>query len=299
VSSPDPDVLLTCKNCEQPFNGKFCPQCGQSTKNFLRPFPQYISELVTSIFSADSRLWTSLKAQILQPGVFVRDYLNGKSVRFMPPVRLYLFSSFIFFLVLNQCTGKIFDFGDGPLIHVNEKTIATGDSIGSASNNSAEDNFSKGFSAGFQSEADSTYIRMKIESINANPGGFIQLSFRYLSWAMILLMPLMGFFLWVMFRKSQPFYAPHFLLALLNHSAAFLLFSVAISLDVLWSGSPVSFFMLSIPVVGFHLYRGVQQLNGTGTGKTLLRTAPALMAYSLSVSLTLLTVLLLSWSNFA
>jgi hypothetical protein len=290
--------LHACTNCGHQFEGKYCPECGQPVKTFLKPFPHYFAELLKSLFSADSRLWNSLIAQLIRPGRMVNDYLNGKSVRFMPPVRLYLFSSFIFFLVLNQFTSEIIELDKEPFIAVKTSNSPDENITESGNSDATILQESDAFSIDLQSNADSTLIRKKIHAINSNPRGFVQLFFRYLSWSMILLMPLMGFFLWLMFRKFQPFYAPHFMLALVNHSTAFLIFSAGVLLDVLWANRPVSFFILGMPLIAAHLFTGIRQLNISGIGATIIRVVPALLLYFISLILCMAVVLSLSWSQF-
>ncbi|HEX4618103.1 MAG TPA: DUF3667 domain-containing protein [Steroidobacteraceae bacterium] len=49
---------------------------------------------------ADSRLWATLRALLFKPGFLTREFLDGRRARYLPPVRLYLVLSVIFFLAL-------------------------------------------------------------------------------------------------------------------------------------------------------------------------------------------------------
>ena len=48
---------------------------------------------------ADSRLWRTLTALLFKPGRLTREFLAGRRARYLPPVRLYLVLSVLFFLI--------------------------------------------------------------------------------------------------------------------------------------------------------------------------------------------------------
>ncbi|MFN8347206.1 MAG: DUF3667 domain-containing protein [Spirosomataceae bacterium] len=91
-----------CPNCETILKPEdnFCPTCGQENHDLKIPLGHLIYEFVESITHFDNKLWETLKA-ILKPGKLTRDFLDGKRVRYVPPARLYIFVSFVFFLLLN------------------------------------------------------------------------------------------------------------------------------------------------------------------------------------------------------
>ncbi len=51
------------------------------------------------LFELDSRLWRTLIPLMIRPGQLTHDYLRGRRARFMPPFRMYLVLSIVFFLV--------------------------------------------------------------------------------------------------------------------------------------------------------------------------------------------------------
>lgn len=48
---------------------------------------------------ADSRLWQTLRALLLRPGALTREFLDGHRVRYLPPLRLYLVISLLYFVL--------------------------------------------------------------------------------------------------------------------------------------------------------------------------------------------------------
>ena len=100
TSSSEPnEETQECRNCGAPVHRKFCGNCGQLAQNFHKPIGHLIGEVLSDFFSLDGRVAKTLPALLFMPGRITRSYLDGKRQRYVPPFRLYLLSSFIFFLV--------------------------------------------------------------------------------------------------------------------------------------------------------------------------------------------------------
>ncbi len=63
-------------------------------------------DFLTVIGNWDSRLWRTLIPLWLRPGFLSAQYTRGHRAPYVPPLRLYLFSSIIAFLILAQITPK-------------------------------------------------------------------------------------------------------------------------------------------------------------------------------------------------
>jgi len=85
----------------------YCPNCGQKNSNRKVGIGYFISELLGSFFNFDSKFFKSLFPLIFQPGKLTKQFNEGKRVRFLPPLRMYLFSSFLYFFVLSIFTNTI------------------------------------------------------------------------------------------------------------------------------------------------------------------------------------------------
>lgn len=90
---------VSCLNCGTELKGPFCYFCGQPDRNFMRFFPALLRDLMEDLLDLDSRFMRTLKPLLLQPGRLTRDYMNGRRFRYAPPMRLYIFSSIVFFLL--------------------------------------------------------------------------------------------------------------------------------------------------------------------------------------------------------
>jgi len=91
---------LSCENCHSPLNGPFCANCGQEADSKLKYFWVVIMHLLDDIFSFDSRASRTIFPLLTRPAFLTNEYFAGRRVHYVPPLRLYLFISIIFFLTL-------------------------------------------------------------------------------------------------------------------------------------------------------------------------------------------------------
>ena len=94
---------LHCKNCNTGVSGTvYCPTCGQKSDTHVLTFTEFLVETADGLFNFDSRLWRSLSPLILHPGKLTNEYLKGRRMHYLPPFRLYLILSVLFFLIPNN-----------------------------------------------------------------------------------------------------------------------------------------------------------------------------------------------------
>jgi len=90
----------TCKNCSTPVSGyTYCPACGQKSDTHVLSFREFMEELADGLLNMDSRVWRSLLPLALKPGKLTIKYLRGRRMYYLPPFRLYLILSLVFFLI--------------------------------------------------------------------------------------------------------------------------------------------------------------------------------------------------------
>jgi Protein of unknown function (DUF3667) len=87
-----------CRNCGTPAGGKFCPECGQTTALHPPTAREFLQELVENQVALNGAIWKTLRKLVI-PGQLTLEFLAGRRRRYVPPVRLYLTASLIFFLV--------------------------------------------------------------------------------------------------------------------------------------------------------------------------------------------------------
>lgn len=92
--------LQPCPNCGGAVMARFCGNCGQSRHDHSRSLLEILRELVEHHLFLDGKMVTTLVALLVRPGLLTRAFIEGRRVRFVSPIRLYLFASFAFFLAL-------------------------------------------------------------------------------------------------------------------------------------------------------------------------------------------------------
>jgi hypothetical protein len=99
LSSMVPEAMTNCLNCGSKLRGQYCGICGQRSRSRLISLWELISDAFGDLLEIDSRLWQTLLPLLIRPGKLTADYLQGKRARFMPPFRMYLVLSLLFFVV--------------------------------------------------------------------------------------------------------------------------------------------------------------------------------------------------------
>jgi len=90
-----------CLNCGDPTPGNFCRTCGQRKVEVHVSLGRMLLEALDDQFSINSALPRTLGALIARPGHLTREYVSGRIVRYIPPFRLYLVTSVLFFLAIS------------------------------------------------------------------------------------------------------------------------------------------------------------------------------------------------------
>ncbi len=101
-----------CENCGSPLYGEHCYVCGQPTRGLVRHFSTIVGDAADSLFDIDSRLMRTLPALLLKPGFLSREYFDGHRVRYVSPVRLFIFLCIATFFAAKLATPS-FDVDDG------------------------------------------------------------------------------------------------------------------------------------------------------------------------------------------
>jgi len=98
-----------CENCGTELKGPFCHKCGQHDFEFHRSFGHVFMEALENFFHFDAKFFRNIVTLLFRPGQLTADFNAGKRAAQMPPFRLYLFTAFVFFLLLFATSGKDFD----------------------------------------------------------------------------------------------------------------------------------------------------------------------------------------------
>lgn len=95
-----PRSARRCENCGVPLQGDHCHGCGQPTKGLVRHFSSVLGDFIDTVFNIDSRVLRTLGPLLTSPGFLSMEYFAGRRVRYVTPMRLFLFLSLLAFFAI-------------------------------------------------------------------------------------------------------------------------------------------------------------------------------------------------------
>ena len=239
-----------CANCSTPVSGEFCGHCGQENKVYLRGFHKVLADFLGDLLNFDSRLFGSLWPLLVRPGLLTKEYLAGRRVRFIPPVRMYLFSSLIFFgtVALFVSSGRL-DLSDqaerdaaADLTKQRGSEVAPGGPPGTDGELRPDPEVAGGKDFGIHvndddsnvefTDADSGWLKdaedrathnvQKLREDKEFRQLFVERGIGNVPLMMFLLLPVYAFLLKLLYLRSGRYYVEHIIYALHIHSFMFL-----------------------------------------------------------------------------
>lgn len=257
---------FVCKNCETAYKGFYCPNCGQSKKEYEKPFGFLIVDLMGDMLAFDSRLWKTLKSVLFKPGHMAKEYIEGKRVKYMPPFRFYVFVSFVFFLLVSIKSVQ----DNKSEMKQTLKNHTAVDSLQQISDSVlAEQVFiddtarvKLGTGSFINISTDNETDQSKLDAIQNNPEVFINKFFKYLSWILFILMPVYGLLLWMFFRKAYRYYIGHLIFSINQHAFAFIILALITAFTLIFpehENNYVSYLAVLIPI---YILVGTKKLYG-------------------------------------
>ncbi len=91
------DHAHRCGNCDAVLIGPYCANCGQHAHASARNLTAVMHDAWHDTTHVDGRLWHTLYLLLARPGQLTVDYFADRRARYLPPVRLYLVLSVLFF----------------------------------------------------------------------------------------------------------------------------------------------------------------------------------------------------------
>lgn len=121
-----------CLNCGHQVEERYCPHCGQENTERRQPFYYLFTHFFEDFTHYDGQFWGATKNLLFNPGTLTTTYLEGKRQKFVPPVKLYIFVSFITFFIfalfppfnINTEKGKK-EHGTSQVKNVNKQALET------------------------------------------------------------------------------------------------------------------------------------------------------------------------------
>jgi hypothetical protein len=290
----------SCLNCDAALVDAYCSRCGQRDIEPHVTVTHFVHEFVSDHFGLDSKVAHTLFTLVRYPGRLTTEFLAGRRIRYVPPLRLYLSLSVVFFLIAawTHSFGQVDPGGAtrtkdraGDTTHahvaapVKVSTTArdTGRTDGAMSivRDTIHDNAAVRFVK--------RRAQQRIDTIRAGKQEAVQQmtdAFRHdLPDALFIIVPALAGMLLFLYRKQRRSYAEHFVFAL--HFQAFVF--VAFLLTLLPFSSTETILAFVIPA---YLFLALRTVYRESIPRTTLKLAALGMGY-LFTAVVLMTVLAL------
>jgi hypothetical protein len=302
--------LLQCPNCQTPLPNaeNFCPTCGQENHEIIRPASHLWTELMGNIFNVDSRFFHTIKALFFSPGKLTREYNAGKRKYYLPPIRIYLLASVLFFLAQSvamklsneQLIEIKKEFTDNPsdstnINLFNKKIRMTKLEMLELSQYKREalDSFL------ITHDVEPTFfnrviVRQGSKAVNGQINGLSETFQQFLSFGMFLFMPIFGLLLMLFYRKQKRFYVEHLIFSIHLHSIGFFIFT----LNTLLGFLPLSIIHYFTNIFGIILFAyflfSLKYIYQESWAKTIFKLLGLSIIYGIISSIGLTVIALLA-----
>ena len=88
-----------CLNCNAALYGRYCHVCGQENIEPRQSAWHLITHFFYDITHFDGKFFTTLKDLLVKPGFLSSEYIKGKRMSYLHPIRMYVFTSAFFFII--------------------------------------------------------------------------------------------------------------------------------------------------------------------------------------------------------
>jgi len=89
----------TCLNCGHWVEERFCSRCGQENTDSRQTFRHLIGHFFEDLTHYEGKFWITMRYLLFRPAYLSKQFLQGKRSKYVLPVRLYIFISFVTFLL--------------------------------------------------------------------------------------------------------------------------------------------------------------------------------------------------------
>jgi hypothetical protein len=282
-----------CLNCGSTVTGRFCQVCGQENVEVKESFAHLIMHFIEDLTHFDGKLWKTLKLLLFKPGKLTQHYMDGKRASYIHPIRMYLFISAVFFLIM--FTGEVPDKPEDLQNQANApKDFASGFNEGfnlDLNNDTVKYKTVKEYNAAQQklpvSKRDNwldAVVKKKGIEINEKYDGdkfkigkaIIEKLEHYFSRMLYISLPIFAFFLWVLYRRNKNHYfVDHLIFSIHIYCAFYIILFVAKIITTIkdyFYKPPIDIISLLVSfTLFFYLYKSLRNHFNQSRGKTILK----------------------------
>jgi hypothetical protein len=303
---PTPQTLV-CANCHAELAGEYCARCGQRHEPHIHTVGHFAGEAFESISHADSRLWRTLWYLFSRPGFLTREFFAGRRMAYLPPFRLYLVLSVLFFLVVGLPNSALVQIDDSDV-----EPAKQGSPYAPAAPLPGDDkaqpeglqkrNAMTEFCNEFKNPdptANANYERLRQSCARISEDGGTELGrsvVHNIPKAMFVFLPLLAAVMMLMYWRPQHYYVEHLLFLIHNHAFVFMnLSALGLLQHIPKVGGHLGLleFALWLYMI-WYLFRAMRNYYGQGRALTLAKYFGIGFAYIVSGLIVLLLTALYS-----
>lgn len=266
-----------CDNCGVSLSGRYCSACGQRREPPLHSLWHFLQVAAEDLTHADSRLWRTLAALLFKPGFLTAEFIAGRRARYLPPVRLYLVLSVVFFLWASATQTHLHALTITPQEHgaptasvkplAGEATSVFSPALpGESREQRSERICGKLFTyeGPWQEQVVRAWRRSCPRMVEDNGRSLQEAYLHNLPRAMFVFLPLLAAGMRLMYWRPRHYYVEHLLLLVHYHAFVFLLLPLAWALSALL---PFAAGWVSVAItlyIPWYLYRSMRVVYAQG-----------------------------------
>jgi len=292
VASGAPTASHICANCGTPVPLSFCGNCGQRREHALHSLWHFLQEATEDLTHADSRLWSTLAALLFKPGFLTREFLQGHRARYLPPLRLYLVLSVLFFLVIGalpQHTRVVTISTNGAAVNVQpQKLIDVTPRPGETPQQAEQRACDPEYNGPAQSIMTPILRKGCLAMVQDGGRSVREIFLHNAPRAMFLFLPVLAIIMMAMYWHPRRYYVEHLLFCIHNHAFTFLLLTLLALLTRLLPdriGDAVS--LLGWLYVAYYLFVAMRQVYGQSRARTFAKLTALSIAYAIGMLFTI------------
>ncbi|MCX2740675.1 DUF3667 domain-containing protein [Pontibacter anaerobius] len=271
-----------CPNCGYTFEevNNYCPNCGQENHDLNVPVKHLVEEFLEGTMHYDAKFWVTLKYLLFKPGLLTEKFNIGQRASYVPPFRLYVFISLVFFfmLAISPNTMNVGLNRTDALENMDPEekaAVARLDSVRAQVGNEV----------GVEQEGILAMLE-KADKAKTNPKLLRDKLIKNTSFLMFLLMPLFGYLLYLFYRKLRRNYVEHLMFSIHMHSFFFILFTVYLALKF-FLPEGVDIFWVVVLITAVYTYLAMQRVYKQTYLQTLLKFIPVSFIYIICLGVAL------------
>ena len=291
-----------CENCGNEVTQRFCGACGQRREPPVHSLWHFSRVATEDLTHADSRLWRTLGALLFRPGRLTAEFLAGRRARYLPPVRLYLVLSVLFFLVAGAVGTRfaVLQFDDsrplagGKVVTTDKLEDLPAPALQPKAGETPEQRADRlcadaNYDGPWAATLQPLFKQACRKSVIDNGKELQQVFLHNVPRAMFIFLPLLAGLMMLMYWRPRHYYVEHLLLFVHNHAFVFLVAGMALLLGRLVPRLPGLNFLIFL-YFAWYMYRSMRVVYQQGrlltVSKLLLLASFYLLFASLLAAIT-------------